>query len=181
MDFQLVTNRVLRDLDEAGVRYALIGGYALGLWGATRATLDLDFLLLLEDLEKAEAVLSEYSYHVVFKSGDVAQYVSDLAPFGQIDALLAHRSISKAMLKRAELRSSAVGALVELQPEDLIGLKLQALVNDPKREERELEDMRALLAASKPEGRSMDWELLEDYFSLFEREELLEELKKANG
>lgn len=181
MDFQLVTSKVLRELDEADVRYALIGGYALGLWGATRATMDLDFLLLLEDLEKAEVVLKEYSYRCVFKSDDVAQYVSDLAPFGQIDVLLARREISRGMLKRSESRTSSVGELMVLQPEDLIGLKLQALVNDPRREVRELGDMRALLVASKKEGRVVDWELLDDYFSLFNRSEILEELKRSNG
>ena len=85
------------------------------------------------------------------------------------------------MMERSESRPSSMGNLVVLQPEDLIGLKLQALVNDPRREIREIEDMRALLAASKLEGRSVDWELLEDYFSLFERDALLQELRNANG
>ncbi|MDQ8205607.1 hypothetical protein [Pelagicoccus sp. SDUM812003] len=181
MDFELVVQRVLGGFEEAGVRYGLIGGYALGLWGATRATIDLDFLLLVDDLQKAEAILGEFSYQCVFKSENVAQYASDLAPFGQIDVLIARREISKGMLKRSVGRESAAGAMRVLQPEDLIGLKLQALVNDPSREAGELEDMRALLRAAKSVGRGVDWELLEDYFGLFDRTETLERLRSEHG
>lgn len=181
MDFQLVTSKVLRDLDEEGVRFALIGGFDLGLWGATRATIDLDFLLMLEDFGKAEPVLSNYSYRCTHRSGEVAQFVSDLAPFGQIDVLLAHRAISMGMLKRSVVRKASVGELRVLLPEDLIGLKLQAMVNDVSRTDRDLADMRALLAASKRAGRDVDWDLLGDYFELFGKGQLLEELRKAYG
>lgn len=181
MDFELVVRKVLGDFEELGVRYGLIGGYALGLWGATRATIDLDFLLLIDDLEKAEAVLGEFSYRCVYKSENVAQYVSDIAPFGQIDVLIARREISKGMLKRSEKRESSAGTMRVLQPEDLIGLKLQALVNDPERGTGEVEDMKALLRAAKSEGRGVDWELLGDYFELFDRTEILRELRGEYG
>lgn len=64
-----------------------------------------------------------------------------------------------------------------LSLEDIIGLKLQALVNDPARELRDRADMESLVAAAKQQGRAIDWNLLGDYFRLFERDNVLAELR----
>ena len=47
-------------LDKAGVRYALVGGYAVALHGAPRGTFDIDVALrwTLEDLTRAEKALN---------------------------------------------------------------------------------------------------------------------------
>ncbi len=57
-------------------------------------------------------------------------------------------------------------------PEGLIGFKLQGLVNDPRRTQ-DLEDIRALLRANRA---TLDVEQLRQYFRLFDRELLLDEL-----
>ena len=48
-------SRVSKALDAAGVRYALVGGYAVALHGAVRGTVDIDIVLrwTLRDLEAA--------------------------------------------------------------------------------------------------------------------------------
>jgi hypothetical protein len=53
-------SRVSKELDAAGVRYALVGGYAVALHGAVRGTVDIDIVLrwTLRDLEAAETALS---------------------------------------------------------------------------------------------------------------------------
>lgn len=52
-------SRVSKALEAAGVRYALVGGYAVALHGAVRGTVDIDLVLRweLRDLEAAEAAL----------------------------------------------------------------------------------------------------------------------------
>ncbi len=52
-------SRVSNALDAAGVRYALVGGYAVALHGAVRGTVDIDIVLrwTLRDLEAAETAL----------------------------------------------------------------------------------------------------------------------------
>ena len=140
----------------------------------------MDFLLLVEDLSKAENILSKFAYQRTFKSENVAQYVSDLAPYGQIDVLIAFREISRGMLERRVVRSSdETRPLYTLLPSDLIGFKLQAAMNDPSREEREIADMKGLI--EQVEDIELDWELLREYFSLFDRLELLEQIKNGNG
>ncbi len=182
MDFHLVSSTLLKEFDENGIQYAIIGGFALGLWEVTRATIDMDFLLLIDDLPQAESILAKFSYQEIHKSENVAQYVSDLAPYGQVDILIAFRKISRNMLERRVPK--ALGSDLQtytLPPEDLIGLKLQAMVNDPSRSERENADISALLRASKNKGRTIDWELLEEYFTLFERMDQLNHLKREHG
>lgn len=183
MDFRLVTETLLKELENEGVAYAVIGGFALGLWGATRATIDLGFLLLLNDLPKAESILAKYSFRRAFKSDNVAQYVSDLAPYGQIDVLLAFRSISLSMLKRSVSRPIAGtdATIRTLQPEDLIGLKVQAVANDPARRLKDAADIEALLAACRFAGKEVDWPLLEDYFELFGEAAWAQDLKDRHG
>jgi len=56
MDFIKVMENVTSQLDTAGVRYALIGGFAMALRGVQRATIDMDFILMLEDWEKADQI-----------------------------------------------------------------------------------------------------------------------------
>ncbi|MEY2855334.1 MAG: hypothetical protein RL030_2466 [Pseudomonadota bacterium] len=56
--------------------------------------------------------------------------------------------------------------------EGLIGFKLQALANDARRT-RDLEDIRALLRANR---QTLDQGESRDYFRLFDRESLLDEL-----
>ena len=50
MDFALVMKTLLVEFDRLNIRCAAIGGFALGLLGAPRQTMDLDFLVHRDDL-----------------------------------------------------------------------------------------------------------------------------------
>ena len=178
MDFKLVTSTVLKAFEQQQISYAVIGGFALGFWGVTRATIDMDFLLLVDDAGKVDRILGEHGYRIVYKSENVAQYVSSVAAFGNVDIIFAFREISRSMLARSEtIELSADLTIKSLIPEDIIGLKLQALVNDPDRESKDGADIEALLSAKLKQGKKIDWELLRDYFDLFNRRETFDRLK----
>lgn len=182
MDFKLVTSTVLKEFNEKNIGYAVIGGFALGLWNVTRSTMDIDFLILTDDLTKAESILNQFSYKRTFKSENVAQYVSDLAPFGHIDVLIAFREVSKGMLDRRVSKETNDGIpAYTLRPEDLIGLKLQAMINNENRVDHEQNDMALILDACKVHAVSIDWELLGDHFGLFDKLDLLEKLRNDHG
>ena len=58
-------------------------------------------------------------------------------------------------------------------PEDLIGLKIQAIYNDPKnRLMIDAPDIQRLLALHKDK---MDMQLVREYFKLFDKEDLLDD------
>jgi hypothetical protein len=110
-----------------------------------------------------------------FSTEEIVSYISPLKLFGQADFIVARRKYTKAMLKRAREMLVLDGELrvKVLLPEDLIGLKLQAIVNDPKnRYGVDAPDIQRLL---KLPVRVMDMDLVREYFRLFNREDLLNE------
>jgi predicted nucleotidyltransferase len=182
MDFTRVLSRVVSDLDKNGVRYALIGGMAMAMHGLQRTTLDLDFILLLQDLETADRILQSHGYHRDFHSENVSHYLGDNAALGRIDLLHAFRSSTLGMLERAaRLPWPDSIAVPVVHLEDLIGLKVQALVNDPSRRERDWADILQMICHARDQSVSVDWELLEDYFGIFDLGDKLTELTALHG
>lgn len=177
MDFKTVITILLNNFQKENIRYAVIGGFALGVLGIPRATVDLDFLVHRDDLPKIDRIMKINGYECRFKSENVSQYISPLKIFGEIDFLHAFRRISLGMLERAEEREIFEGSLKirVLKPEDIIGLKIQAIANDEERKLREYMDIEALLDYYR---QNLDWVLIEEYFSIFGEKEKFEELKK---
>jgi len=62
-----------------------------------------------------------------------------------------------------------------MAPASRLGRQLQGLVNDPRRTQ-DLEDIRALIRANR---QSVNIGELRDYFGLFDREALLDEILAA--
>lgn len=179
MDFRAVTKNLVAAFTDEGISYALIGGYAVGLWGVPRATVDMDFLVRQDDMGKVNAIMESLTYEVAFASENVTQFVSPLAVFGEIDFVHAFRQASLGMLTRAvekTLFSDGVSIRV-LLPEDLIGLKLQAFSNNQTRERLDMYDIEMLMQIH---GKTLDWELVRGYFEIFESLELFEKLKGKN-
>lgn len=182
MDFDVVIRRLAADLEAAGIRYALIGGFAMAMRGVQRATVDLDFILMLEDLKKAHLILRGLGYERVFHSENVSHYLSPDRRWGRIDILHAFRGPTLGMLKRAEKLPVLDGVLLPVvQIEDIIGLKVQAAVNAPERSARDWADIRMILEMAAGQSRAIDWELLADYLAIFNLQAKLPELRSWHG
>jgi len=177
MDFKLVLERLLNGFQEKGIRYALLGGMALGAWGAPRGTVDVDFLVHLEDMPKVDALMENLGYECRYRTENVSQYMSPLQVFGEVDFLHAFRSPSLSMIQRAEDRKIFDGAVSVkvLKIEDLIGFKVQALANNASRKVSDMSDIESLLALH---AATVDWSLIEEYFALFGLDELCKELRR---
>jgi hypothetical protein len=148
---------------------AVIGGLALASHKVTRATQDIDFLAEAEQADAIEAILVAHGYSRIHRSVDAANY---LRRDERVDLLYAHRPIARKLLREARAVETPFGKLRVVSAEGLIGLKLQALVNDPKRTQ-DLADIRALLRANP---QTLNLSEVREYFRLFERESLLDEL-----
>jgi hypothetical protein len=172
--------RVLRELAERfrerKVRYGLTGGYAVAIHGHPRTTVDLDFLVDRADLEKIDEILHDMGYEIVHRSENVSQFTSTKEELGEIDFIHAFRDASMKMLERAEpAKLFAEGpSILVLRVEDVIGLKVQAMANAPHRRSHDLADIQHLADVHRD---SIDWELVQDYCSLFDMMDLAEKLK----
>jgi predicted nucleotidyltransferase len=174
MDFKLVLEKLLTAFEEQDICYALMGGLAMGLLGAGRTTVDVDFLVDQKDMEKVDPIMNQLGYECRYRSENVSQYVSPLRVFGEVDFLHAFREASLQMLQRAVEKDVFGGIKIKsLIPEDLIGLKMQAIKNNPEIRHRDMDDILFLVENYK---HNMDWSLIERYAGILKMEELYEEI-----
>jgi len=176
MDFKHILQKLLTEFEKDNIRYALIGGFAMGLWGGSRSTVDLDFLVHRDDMQKVHGIVTALGYEIHHKTENVSQYTSPLKVFGGIDFIHAFREASVEMLQRAVEKDIFSGMLKikTLIPEDIIGLKLQAVYNNPSREKIDMADIELLVSVNK---NKLDWELLEMYCRIFNMEDVCKKLR----
>ncbi len=177
MDFKLVTEKLSEAFEQNKIHYALIGGCAVSLWGIPRATVDLDFLVRRDDMTKVREIAESLGYHCIHASENVTQFDAVDTMLGEVDFLHAFRPASLAMLERAELKTVFDGQqqIPVILPEDLIGLKVQAIANKPSRSAIDRADIEGLMQMY---GDKLDWQLVADYFALFGMSELFSELEE---
>ncbi|MDE2292471.1 MAG: nucleotidyltransferase family protein [Elusimicrobia bacterium] len=176
MDFEKALAALLDGFEARKIRCAAIGGFALGLLGAPRATLDLDFLVNKEDLSALDALMASLGYARRYRSENVSQFAAVDDSLGCVDFLHAFRPVSRAMLGRAAPAPAPGGRRVlVLEAEDVIGLKVQAMANDPRRASKETADIESLAQAR---GGKLDWGRLEEFYGLFHMDDRLRALKE---
>ena len=156
-------------LNAIGARFALIGGLALASHKVVRATQDVDLLAEAEKAQEIDAEAVRLGYRCLHRSRDAANYVRGDE---RLDFLYANRPIARRLLAKAPELKTALGDLRVVSAEGLIGFKLQGVVNDPRRTQ-DLEDIRALLRANRA---TLDMDEVREYFRLFDRQPLLDEL-----
>jgi hypothetical protein len=181
MDFHRTLFDVGSRLDGAGCRWAVIGGVAMGIYGVLRTTVDVDLLVGEECVPRLAELLGGLGYELKFAWEESSHFVAEAEHHCPLDILHAHRPHSLAMLGRA--RRVPMGEprievpVVDLA--DLIGLKVQAMVNDPERRRGESVDIRALLEAASGREEALDMARVREYFALFGEERELEELSEG--
>jgi hypothetical protein len=166
VDFERVLKALLAEFDRCEIRYAAIGGFALGVLGHARATMDLDFLVNRDDLEKLEQRMTALGYERIMQTENVSHYRHRDKEWGAVDFIHAFRKSSLAMLARAKSYAVFGGkqTIRSVDPEDVIGLKVQALTNDPNRKPQELADIEALMRLY---GSKLDWARIQEYYDIF--------------
>jgi hypothetical protein len=182
MDFATTLPALVDRFDSQNLHYALIGGLAMALRGVQRATLDADFILLSDDLDACHAILETWGYQRDFHSENISHYNATDPTLGRIDLLHAFRPATLGMLKRAErIPLTATCSIPVVHIEDLIGLKIQAACNDPRRAIGDWADIQRLVQHAGHTALPLDWELLGDYLALFGKSAELPNLQTLYG
>lgn len=124
---------IVSALDGAGVDYALVGGLAVAVWGAPRATKDIDLLIQPDALPRAMAAARECGFTLEalpfeFKDGTRLQRVNKVDAGGDlvtVDFMLVDRNLEPAWAGRTRL-PFASGDIVVIGREALIAMKALA-------------------------------------------------------
>lgn len=177
MEFKKILFTLLKNFEENDIRYGLIGGFALIFMEIPRTTVDIDFLIHKDDLSKVQKIMENMGYKLVFRTENVSQYVGKTESLGEIDFIHAFRKYSLRMLERARTLEKEGLKIRVLIPEDIIGLKVQAMANAPSRKTRELSDIEAIIEKFK---NKIDWSIVEEYFKIFNLQDEFKKLKEEH-
>ncbi|MBF0331157.1 MAG: nucleotidyl transferase AbiEii/AbiGii toxin family protein, partial [Candidatus Omnitrophica bacterium] len=143
--------------------------------GYTRATGDIDFLVNAEDGGKFKDILQAMGYKVIFEDENVLNLAAPWQLIGGVDAIWARRKYTLDMLKHAV---TGVDGIPVVAPEGIIGLKVQAIANDPERYARDIADIEWLLRAHTA---TLDMALIREYFLAFTMTPELDKLLQRIG
>lgn len=139
----------------------------MGGLGVHRATADVDFLIDGDKKELAKEVLAQNGFRLVIETNEVLHFSGS----GPLDLLLARRPPTREMLKRA--RTLPGLGVKSLGAEDIIGLKIQAYINEPRRALQDKADIASLIQLHK----HMDWDKIRYYADIFGEWPTLEKLR----
>lgn len=168
MEIQDTLTLAAEALRKKQIDFALIGGFALAAHGVVRATQDIDLLIDGSKKETAKQSLVSVGFKLAFENAEVMHF----SGAGQIDTLLANRTATLEMIKRAKPINDFPVPVVSA--EDIIGLKIQAYKNDPKREFQDKADIQSLLGTVQ----NLDFDLIKKYADLFDEWDFISDLRK---
>lgn len=156
-------------LESAGIAHALIGGFALAHFGIHRATQDVDFIADGDQKAGIIAALTQAGFRLTHDLAEALHFEG----VGNLDVLLARRPISKAML--AQATKPGAEEIKILEAEDIIGLKIQAYKNNPRRMLQDQADIQSLIEHNP----SLDWNKVKLYADQFDEWPTIEKLRLA--
>ncbi len=122
-------------LDEAGIEYTLVGGLAVGIWAAPRATVDIDFLVsikqedfhvLAKRLHESGRFIFIHDKPMTFKKVSLLRATLKSNSDISVDFLFADDDFKRQALKRSSAVTVSGFSVKIPTPEDLILLKLQS-------------------------------------------------------
>ncbi len=173
MNFKLTLEWLISEFQKNEIQYALIGGFALDLYLTPRSTVDLDFLIKKSHISSLKEILKTRDYQLINESENVLQFQHDVSPLGSIDFIIASREKSNKIVNDSNqilIFNESISIKVA-KLEDLVGLKLQAIRNDPKRTQ-DKEDIRNILRS----GIDLDLKRIQEYVDFLKVHDFWEDL-----
>ena len=173
MEYKKVLAAILAELEKHNIPYAIVGAVAMGFWGVRRDTVDIDLLVKAADREKVIAFMKGLGYDHMIASNFADQFGHLMKEMGLVDFLYTKREQGiiedgktfKGINKDIDVRVA--------MPEDIIGLKLDAIKNNPKRELQDWADIQAIVEVL---GDNLDWTKIRNYCKLLDMEEVYEKI-----
>lgn len=121
-------------LTKEGIPYALIGAFALSLYGMPKYTADIDILTGGRFWAKISSIMKGLGYTCFQKTRSFAQFDSEMGIYGKVDFMLVGTPDGMEILQRSVVvRDDLIGDHPIIQPTDYIILKLMAIANNPDR------------------------------------------------
>ena len=174
LPMQATLSQLFRALDDAEIPFLLIGGWAVGYYGVTRLTVDIDVMICKEDERRIRDAMQGLGYSVAFRNDLFAKFEHASSP--EVDALfLAAETAEKLFASAATIEFE--GATIRIPSLlHLIAMKLHALKNNPTRAFKDLPDIVAMIQSNELDHRDADFQ---NWCLRFGSASLLEQVNEA--
>ena len=160
--------RIITDnLSDNEIPYALIGAFALSLYGLPKFTADIDLLTEGRFWPRISPIMGRLGYKCFQKTDSFAQFDSEIGVYGKVDCMFVNSPEGRDILqRRVDIEDELLGDHPVIQPTDYIILKLMAIANSPERVSKDEGDILDVLKLHK-EG------LIPGIFGKLDRERIL--------
>ncbi len=175
-ELEFIFDLVGRAFPQQGIQALLVGGHAVNAHGVTRATLDVDFMIVSDQEEKVRALMKANGF-VNQSSHGCVLFCNQPGSSLRIDFLKTDSETMATLWKRKlEVPSAESSGCPVVDLEHLIMMKLTALRNNLSG--RRLKDLPDILTLAKKHGWSFE-EDLKPLIDQFANADVEIELRKA--
>lgn len=175
MDFESVLRMLAGFFEETSVKWGVVGGLAMAVYGAGRTTLDVDIVVDGDAQTILVGFLEARGYETLHRSTGYSNHLHHDPLMGRVDVVYVRGETSRQVFAGTTVQPGPAGALIPVpRPEHVAAMKAFAIKNDRRRTLRELADIRALLDAP-----GVDRAEINSYMVRYGLEALLERLDEA--
>ena len=155
MQYHNALDLVAQEFGKAQVPCLLIGGFAVNYYKASRNTNDIDFLICVDNVEKAAEILRSYGYQPVKSGKPFRQFRHPDLRFMAVDLVLVDSETFDGIIEES-IEATIAGEQFRIPSLDhLIALKLHAIKsNSLLRELKDLPDIISLIKIHKVDTKS---------------------------
>ena len=166
------------EFETAKIPFLLIGGYALNAYGYSRATRDVDFMMISSDFDKAKQIVQRCGYRQYVHKDLCARFVDHEKQWPPLDLVFVEKETFQNIIKEAKNVEIMGRKLLVPSAEHLIALKLHAIKNDPQREAKDLSDIFEIIKAT---GLDVSSPKFKDFCLKFGNAALYERIQRWAG
>ena len=162
MKYPTLIDFFFEEFEKAGIRYVLIGGFAINSYGITRDTLDIDFLTCRVDYDKIVGVLKKEGYREYQLTETFARLESKEPKLMNLDFIFVDLDILTRMLQEARTITMVGKKFKVPSLNHMIALKLHAVKHNL--ENRWFKDVPDLVQLIRKNGVEMRSREMKDLF-----------------
>lgn len=156
------------------IRFALIGGLAVHVWGRARPTYDVDLAVDASQADRVTSYLGSLGFEMVFASAAFSIHEHSDPDWGHVDLMYLRGETAERVFAASSMKELVAGHPVPVaSPEHLAMMKAVAMKSFPHRALYEGEDVRVLLQVP-----GVDREAIRAYFERHGLSELFDAIDR---
>ncbi|HEX5041274.1 MAG TPA: nucleotidyl transferase AbiEii/AbiGii toxin family protein [Candidatus Polarisedimenticolaceae bacterium] len=174
MDLDAALADIARFLEHERISFALVGALAVHAYGHSRATNDLDLLVVRDAQDRLVPFLESEGFETLHRSEGYSNHLHPDPSRGRVDVVYVDRETWDKIGSASRQVRLATRELRVPKPEHLVAMKVHAMRNDPTRTFRDMADIQYLMTLP-----GVDREEIRGYFADAELLERFRELERS--